>query len=354
VTVHKAEGVTVDRAVLLADGATTREHLYVGMTRGRHDNRVCVVTDAASTGHGHQPPPTPIEILTTVMRRSSADLSATETMRAELDRGEDRETLRRLHEQSRAHIEACAGPDRRSELRRLHRLRSTLPMMRDILAVNEREVARLDRAIARTRHGLADAHHHLEALTRPRRFRRLDQPAIDDTQHRIGAKRYLERLQTERASSAAQLERSRHRLRNAENAVARIPDVEAAITRRSNWLLGHPAELAWEADLATRLANTAAPTNNPAPITRPTLPTTTSNPTASTSTSGLSTSLTVPPEQASNASCERPLGSGTPGNPKLGSHPFPVEASRALISAAEQRTGHRRARTRRLFPCRRL
>jgi hypothetical protein len=48
------------------------------------------------------------------------------------------------------------------------------------------------------------------------------------------------------------------------------------------------------------------------------------------------------------------LGSGTPGNPKLGSHPFPVEASRALISAAEQRTGHRRARTRRLFPCRRL
>src|SRR5207302_5571455 len=34
-TVHKAEGVTVDCAVLLADGATTGEHLYVGMSRGR-------------------------------------------------------------------------------------------------------------------------------------------------------------------------------------------------------------------------------------------------------------------------------------------------------------------------------
>ena len=37
-TVHKAQGVTVDRAVLIADEATTAETLYVGMTRGRHHN----------------------------------------------------------------------------------------------------------------------------------------------------------------------------------------------------------------------------------------------------------------------------------------------------------------------------
>ena len=58
VTVHKAEGVTVDHAVLLADSATTGEHLYVGMSRGRHDNRVCVVTDAATTGSR---PPAPAD-----------------------------------------------------------------------------------------------------------------------------------------------------------------------------------------------------------------------------------------------------------------------------------------------------
>src|SRR5207302_4788860 len=108
VTVHKAEGVTVDCAVLLTDSATTGEHLYVGMSRGRHDNRVCVVTDAATTGHGHQPLPTPVEVLTAVMHRSSAERSATETLREDLDRGEDRETLRRLHEQAVAHIEAHA------------------------------------------------------------------------------------------------------------------------------------------------------------------------------------------------------------------------------------------------------
>jgi hypothetical protein len=51
-----------------------------------------------------------------------------------------------------------------------------------------------------------------------------------------------------------QLERSLRRLRDVERAVDRIPEVEAAIARRSDWLMGHPAELAWETDLATRLA----------------------------------------------------------------------------------------------------
>ena len=41
--------------------------------------------------------------------------------------------------------------------------------------------------------------------------------------------------------------------------MARIPDVEAAIRirQRGDWLVDHPAELAWEADLATRLARDA-------------------------------------------------------------------------------------------------
>jgi ATP-dependent exoDNAse (exonuclease V) alpha subunit len=128
VTVHKAEGVTVDRAVLLADSATMAEHLYVGMTRGRHENRACVVTDAtATTGHGHRPPPGPVEVLAAAMRRSSAEVSATEALRTELDRSEQPAMLRRLWEQARAHIDAGAGPDRRPELRRLRRLRSDVP-----------------------------------------------------------------------------------------------------------------------------------------------------------------------------------------------------------------------------------
>jgi len=254
VTVHKAEGVTVDCGVLLADSATAAEHLYVGMSRGRHDNRVCVVTDAATAGHGHRPPPTPLEVLAAAMGRSSAELSATETLRTELDRGEDRETLRRLHDQAIAYIDRGAGPDRRPELRRLQQLRSGLPMMRNSVASHEERVAKLDRDITKLRRNLADDEARLETLTRPRRFRRPDRDAIDETQAQIGAqRRYLDRLEEERVRCGADLDRSRHRLLDAERAVARIPEVEAAISRRHDWFLSHPAELAWKADLSARL-----------------------------------------------------------------------------------------------------
>ncbi|MGH9039527.1 MAG: ATP-dependent DNA helicase, partial [Acidimicrobiia bacterium] len=196
VTVHKAEGVTVDRAVLLADSATMAEHLYVGMTRGRHENRACVVTEAAGTGHGHRPPPGPVEVLAAAMRRSSAEVSATDALRTELDRGEQPAILRRLWEQARAHIDTCAGPDRRPELRRLRRLRSDLPLLRNIVAANQKELTRLDQTIATTRRGVADARVRLETLTQHRRFRRPDQHAIDETQHRIHAQqRDLGRLE---------------------------------------------------------------------------------------------------------------------------------------------------------------
>ena len=51
VTVHKSQGMTVDRAVLVVDRATTAEHLYVGMTRGRHHNQACVVCEPADVEH---------------------------------------------------------------------------------------------------------------------------------------------------------------------------------------------------------------------------------------------------------------------------------------------------------------
>lgn len=266
VTIHKAEGVTVDNAVLLADSATSSEHLYVGMSRGRHDNRVCVVTDAATTGHGHRPPPTPVEVLVAVMRRSSAELSATETLRDELDRGEDRETLRRLHEQVVAYIETGAGPDRRPDLRRLQQLRADLPVMRQIVAGHQREVARLDNEIARVRRRLTDEREHLDALSRGRRFRRPDRHAIDETQHRIHSQqRYLDKLEKDRARSTADLERRCRRLGQAEQDVARIPDVERDIQRRTAWTLSHPAELEWEAELAARLAGRSTAADSPEP-----------------------------------------------------------------------------------------
>lgn len=47
-TVHRAQGQTVDHARLVIDSSTTREALYVGLTRGRHSNEVYAVTDGTS------------------------------------------------------------------------------------------------------------------------------------------------------------------------------------------------------------------------------------------------------------------------------------------------------------------
>jgi hypothetical protein len=192
------------------------------------------------------------------MHRSSAELSATETLRTELDRGEDPTTLRRLREEVRAYIDASAGPDRRPELRHLQRLRANLPIMRGIVAASEREVARLDTSIARTRKGISEAQADLEAVTQRRWFRRPDQHAIDELHHRINAQqRYLGQLKKQQARAAGDLERRRRRLEGAERAVERIPHVDAAITRRRDWLQSHPDELAWEAELTIRLDGTA-------------------------------------------------------------------------------------------------
>jgi UvrD-like helicase family protein len=84
VTVHKAQGITVDGAVLVVDLATTAEHLYVGMTRGRHHNQACIVTEAAGDEHTRREPPA-AEVLAGALRKTSNEKSATETLRNDLD-----------------------------------------------------------------------------------------------------------------------------------------------------------------------------------------------------------------------------------------------------------------------------
>jgi hypothetical protein len=143
-------------------------------------------------------------------------------------------------------------------------------MMRNIVEVNRREVACLDRTSAATTEQLAKTDARLEALGRPRWFRRPDQDAIDDTIKELSAqKSQLDRLQKEGFRQVDRLQGSERRLGDVERAVARIPELEAAITRRGNWLRNHPAEVAWEADLATRLADTGMGANASIPDPEP-------------------------------------------------------------------------------------
>lgn len=90
VTDHRARGITTDTAHVVVKPTTTRENLYVAMTRGRKSNRAYVVLDRPddhATPHpGDNPDATARTVLYGVLQHSGAELSAHETITAEQDR----------------------------------------------------------------------------------------------------------------------------------------------------------------------------------------------------------------------------------------------------------------------------
>ncbi|WP_196794456.1 helicase C-terminal domain-containing protein [Corynebacterium timonense] len=90
VTAHRAQGITTDTAHVLAEPTTTRENLYVAMTRGRESNRAYVILDRPddhATAHpGDNPDATARTVLYGVLQHSGAELSAHETITAEQER----------------------------------------------------------------------------------------------------------------------------------------------------------------------------------------------------------------------------------------------------------------------------
>ncbi len=80
-TVHRAQGRTVDTCHLVAAPGMAREHLYVGLTRGRDANHVYIDTDHPWDDEAHRSSPTPVtgrRILEQIMATSTAETSATE------------------------------------------------------------------------------------------------------------------------------------------------------------------------------------------------------------------------------------------------------------------------------------
>ncbi|MFN8023910.1 MAG: MobF family relaxase [Acidimicrobiales bacterium] len=68
-TEHGNQGITTDTSITLVTGTTTGRGLYVGATRGRHDNQLLVVTDQHSE-------PEALEVLQRVLATDRADLPA--------------------------------------------------------------------------------------------------------------------------------------------------------------------------------------------------------------------------------------------------------------------------------------
>ncbi|MFD4328463.1 MobF family relaxase [Nocardioides sp. NPDC058538] len=85
VTAHRAEGLTVDTAHVLVTARTTREHLYVAMTRGRDTNTAYVALDQPDETHTvpADDEVTAATVLHAVLRHAGAELSAHQSIRAE-------------------------------------------------------------------------------------------------------------------------------------------------------------------------------------------------------------------------------------------------------------------------------
>jgi hypothetical protein len=88
VSAHRAQGITVDTAHVVVSSATTRESLYVSMTRGSGSNTAYVALDHPDEIHA---PPEPDEVtactvLFGVLKHSGAESSAHQTIVAEQER----------------------------------------------------------------------------------------------------------------------------------------------------------------------------------------------------------------------------------------------------------------------------
>jgi hypothetical protein len=118
VTIHKAQGVTVDQSILLADHHTTAEGLYVGMTRGRAFNVALAVCDHDDLEHPSPPGPVPDErqVLVAAMGRSAAEVAALDALRDALARSESLATLAPRLANVDSWIAGQMPPDRSREL----------------------------------------------------------------------------------------------------------------------------------------------------------------------------------------------------------------------------------------------
>jgi conjugative relaxase-like TrwC/TraI family protein len=90
VTSHRAQGITTDTAHVVIASSTTRENVYVAMTRGREANTAYVAIDQPDVAHvgprpGNDADPTARSVLYGVLQHVGAELSAHETIAAEQD-----------------------------------------------------------------------------------------------------------------------------------------------------------------------------------------------------------------------------------------------------------------------------
>ncbi len=88
VTAHRAQGLTVDTAHVVVSPSSTRENLYVSMTRGRQTNTAYVALDRPDPLHATAPDPdvTARSVLFGVLHHTGAEASAHQVTESEQNR----------------------------------------------------------------------------------------------------------------------------------------------------------------------------------------------------------------------------------------------------------------------------
>jgi hypothetical protein len=176
VTAHRAQGITVDTSHVVVTPSTTRENLYVSMSRGRESNIAYVALDQPDDSHTTPEPDdvTARTVLFGVLQHSGASVSAHQTMEAEyaLHGGIDRLA---------AELETLAADAQRDRFLELLRRSGLTPEQHEAV-VQSSAFGPLTASLRR-----AEAYHHdLEKLVP----RVIGQHALDDADDIAAVLRY--------------------------------------------------------------------------------------------------------------------------------------------------------------------
>ena len=118
-TVHKAQGITVDRAIAVLDPDVSAETAYVALTRGQLSN-TALLRQPFGDDDGHAGVAVPVDakaLLAAIIERPRNPISATEAMRQAAT--DNLGVLRALTIDTERRVNQAAGPDRRDTIDRL-------------------------------------------------------------------------------------------------------------------------------------------------------------------------------------------------------------------------------------------
>ncbi|HUY06356.1 MAG TPA: AAA family ATPase, partial [Acidimicrobiales bacterium] len=252
-TIHKAQGMTTDRAVVIVDEQMTAPQLYVAMSRGREKNHALVVsTDVAIDNHEQRPSVSAIELLAGVMRREGQDRSSHDVMRSNFVRYDDVVLLRELAEEARQMIDREAGPDHSKEIANLTP-RADVEAARARLddAAQAAQIAEQHRRQAEERVSECE---HTPLRAKLPGHRGVD-ARIESDNARIVAGRLLREAQAEKRKTLREHESARSRLNENLDAARELAVFQDAQRTREEWLGGHPDEVRWAKELGVQLSS---------------------------------------------------------------------------------------------------